>query len=493
MRSKIHLNKLFRLALLGITLSLHPIELISQSKYTASIQEAHHAILSLNFTKAEQLLDQEKRGAASIWLKSYASFINFLTTSEISNPRELIVFYDAQTTLLSAEEPSSIVTLGMADNYLFKAYTHLTLKEYLWAGTSYIKAQRQFSKLLASDPSFMANARNQLIQIMADSWMTENLPFVNRVKDIEQAKKQYNGHINQCLKNDATPATFKREMKIVSILLLPYIEQDAESIYQQSIRYGSNWSTEGPIENLAFSNCCQKAKHYPEAKKCLTQGEYLAYSQQFNRLNLLLGNAYLNQINDSAINYYISFNEAQKNTNTRAYCLLKQAWFFKIKNENANYNKALNELQLVKEVFTPEDEQAKYEVQFSTYWNKPLLTARILFDGGNYKKSLSNLDSAKQFYPTYHAYQKITYHYQLARTYHLLNKPSKAKLEYQNVIDIDLQDTFYFSAYAYYFLGSLFEEENDTTSATASYNACLSCDSPIYKASIHRKAKLKLE
>lgn len=463
-----------------------------QHKIDSDIEKTHHNILDLDLEKASQLLNNKNKSTTKLWMHSYLTFIEFLTSPKKKDARKTIQYYDAQIEALDLKDNSSYKSLGIADNLLFKAYTHLYLKEYLWAGTSYIKAQKQFNQLLKLEPDFYANYRFQIIQIMADVWMTENLPFIRRVNDIEEAKNQYQEIVKQCLVDQRVPESFKREIKILSILLFPYLEKNASAIYSACHAYGNHWMDNGPIENFSYVKCATKAQQHQQAKQALISGNKQGFPDRFNQLNLFLGNVYLNELKDSSLIYLNRYIKHQENGQSVAYAWLKKSWSFQISEQKDSLQTALLQIQQKANLLTADDEQAIYEAKYASYWHSGLLKARLLFDGGNFTESIKTLNAIQKDYNKLNEYQKITFHYQNARVNHLMGNYSQAISSYQKVLELGMQDLFYFTAYSYFYLGEAYQVQNNQEEAIKAYEKCLDSSSPIYSTSIHHKAKIAL-
>ncbi len=455
--------------------------------FTAKHEQIHQQILSLQFQSAKQgLATLEADDPAGLWLKSYQLFLAYLTKHPLLETGQYITQLDELLEKAgSLPEGNPFQLLALADGNLFKAYIHLTLGEYLWAGSAYLRAQRYSSRLLDKYPQFVAKDRLQLIDILANKWIYEHFPrWADKDTDelLHQAYLQHLNHSEQA----NIPVSFKREIRLVGILLYPYIEDNPEAVFRAVQDFPTTWSTLGPVESYTYAKSAQKASEHKLAFQVLKKADSLAYNKRFNELNMALGISYLNQLNPSCLRYLKTYIAQQKEGKNVSYAQLKLSWYYASQAQSDSVQYYLQQIRK-SNARTSEEKQAAYEAGLASHWTPELIAARLLFDGGNYLKATQVL--LKLNPDKLDPVQTCTYYYHLARSYEQLNQYSRACVAYEQVIRSGLDQELYYPAYAAYYLARLHANHGAYALAKMNIKTCLSIDCPIYQNSIQRRAR----
>lgn len=138
--------------------------------------------------------------------------------------------------------------------------------------------------------------------------------------------------------------------------------------------------------------------------------------------------------------------------------------------------------------FSDEDKQAMKEATDKEVPNSILLKSRLLFDGGYYQRSITEISGKPTTdFPTLR--DKLEFTYRLARIFDKTNKKEKAIQYYQQTIDNGKNFKFYFAANSALQMGLLYEEKGDKEKAATYYRQCLSMRDHEYQNSLDQKAK----
>ncbi len=139
---------------------------------------------------------------------------------------------------------------------------------------------------------------------------------------------------------------------------------------------------------------------------------------------------------------------------------------------------------------TEADKYAAKSLAESEYPHLSLTKARFYTDGGYYNEAKNILESITPAnIPTRR--DKVEYYYRKARLAHKKNQAA-AKLFYQQTIDMNGEDAWYFAPNSCLQLGYLALNNNDTASATTYFEKALTYKKHEYKNSIDSKAKSAL-
>jgi len=208
-------------------------------------------------------------------------------------------------------------------------------------------------------------------------------------------------------------------------------------------------------------------------------------------LDFMLGCAKLNKIDFTAekdFNYYLR--NFKGNSFVKA-SYQKLAWIDILKGDTTAYYQKMNLAKMSGNEFTDEDKQAVKEAEAKELPNIYLLRARLLFDGGYYERSISEIAGKPiSYFPN--SKDQLEVIYRLARIYDRQEKKEKAIANYEQTIKFGESKPYYFAANSALYLGLLYENIPDTVNAIKSYRRCLSMRKHDYQNSIDQKAEAGL-
>jgi tetratricopeptide (TPR) repeat protein len=152
------------------------------------------------------------------------------------------------------------------------------------------------------------------------------------------------------------------------------------------------------------------------------------------------------------------------------------------------------------EPYLDADRQALSEAQDTLPLNIVLLKARLLFDGGYYRKAMEQLEvpdkltvsGGRDSLPQILLLNKrdsVECRYRLARIFDRLGDLDSAVLNYKQVLAGDPGSGWYFAPNAALHLGMIHEAAGYTERALAYYRECLRINKSAYKKSIDYKAR----
>lgn len=474
----------FLLSLIALTCS-------AQFNYTENSQTAQNAILSLSFNSYDSIKSNATSNEKGIyyWLDGYRCFVESFTSVQNQNSDsviDLIQVLSAQISDLPSNQPFFYV--GQIDLHLFLSFLFFRQDKFLKAFREYIIANDYIKKGKNIYPDFEHFNKYQIIHYTIKELINEQLGI--QVNNTQNQKTKIIDNFKSLL--DIENEVYARELTLINFLLLNYHFGNDLSSFIDGSQVGVNYAKLGPIESLISAEINKKLQKFDVQLSSLCQASELHFFEKLNLLRLEYANGLLNQQNDSAIYYFKQFELYQQNQQGVQYARFKSSMFYFLQS-NTKWVDSLHLLiSTSSHVYTNEDKQAIYEIKNAKYWTKELVKSRLLFDGGEYTKALQVLLLAKNNVHYYSKEQKLEYSYRLARIYHKLGNFDRASTFYQMAISSNLDEEFYYPAYAAYYLGNIYYDRNDKEDANYYFSKCKELNSPIYKQSVHRKASLKL-
>lgn len=239
------------------------------------------------------------------------------------------------------------------------------------------------------------------------------------------------------------------------------------------------------ILNYATHRICNKIGRYQQAISILENRIISESSFKFYYLDYLLAKAKLNQLDYDAEIYFKHFLANFKGKNYIKSSLMYLSWIALLQNNMSLFYEYQNKINMMGETFVDADKEAQKQFDKKTKPNKFLLKSRLLFDGGKYRNSLSQLDSITETNKSI----KLEILYRKARNHEKLNQFQLAKKYYNDTYDLGNDMNFYFAAKSALQLGLLYENEGFNEKAIEYFNKCINLKNHQYEQGIELKAK----
>lgn len=216
------------------------------------------------------------------------------------------------------------------------------------------------------------------------------------------------------------------------------------------------------------------------------------YKQQgdteFNLLNYQIGNFLLYQLNPDAGKYLELYQKNNESDTQNLSAERSLYWHYIITNQN---KKAEAQRQaMISFAQNENNEQAAYIIREIEADNPPniyLLKARLLYNGGNYKEALSQLNGHDENQKNLR--QNTEYFYRKASIYEKLANMDAAKIYYKQTILLGKDQSWYFAPQSALNIGKVYETEGKFDLAKQYYKMCIKINISPYKESINREAK----
>lgn len=215
----------------------------------------------------------------------------------------------------------------------------------------------------------------------------------------------------------------------------------------------------------------------------------------FPYLDLMLGNCYLYRLDKEAGQYFNRFLENCRGTNGIKEAYHHLAWLALLDDAPNQYSHYMKQVERKGTYFTGPDRTAMNEMQAANAGKMPnlhLLQARLLYDGGYYDKA-------------YQAWQRcalkdikdeearVEYYYRQGRILQQMRRKEEALDAFDKTIQQGTKKPYYYACNAALQAGLVCEALEDWERAQSYYQHCLKEKPDQYKASLHAKAKQRLE
>jgi tetratricopeptide (TPR) repeat protein len=135
------------------------------------------------------------------------------------------------------------------------------------------------------------------------------------------------------------------------------------------------------------------------------------------------------------------------------------------------------------------DRQAMFEVADTSRWNRTLIKARLLSDGGYFTecRKLLRDRSSDALYHT--AAEKLEYIYRYARAEQGLGNVKAALKYYESVIEMGYNAPYYYAANSSFLAGKIYESLGNVDRANECYTKCLEMPVKEYRNTIFFKCR----
>ncbi len=205
----------------------------------------------------------------------------------------------------------------------------------------------------------------------------------------------------------------------------------------------------------------------------------------------LLGIAKLNRLDSDADLPLQRFLQSFKGkTGVKETCQ-KLAWHQLLAGNPAGYRRYMEWVKTRGSARAEPDKAALREADRGEVPDTLLLKARLLFDGGYYRRAYDLLQAAKTKYTGHHKFS-LEYHYRLGRLADALGKTEEAVQWYRQTVRDGARQPAYFACNAALHLGLLYEKQGAGQAARSAFEQCLALKPDSYAASLHARAKAGL-
>lgn len=476
----------------------------ASTEFDKICRDAYSDIISLKFEDATSKISKEKSLAPGntipVLLENYIDFIKVMVAEEDQDILTLNEAHDSRLQLLAKGDSKSPWFLqSQAEIYLQSGICKFKFGEYVSGGLDINRAYQLLIDNNSKFPSFPPTMSrlgllHALIGTVPDKYLWIAHAF------------NFNGSISQGIAEIRAAYILTREKEQYSFLipetafLMSYaivnLSGDKELIWQTIKDFSApplaDWVASSPLICLSKVNMLSKTGANDQLISCILACKRSDRQFPLAYLDYLLGLAKLNRLDQDAhlplLKYLASFHG--KNYIRSAYQRL--SWYYLLQGNVEKYSQYHQRILLRGNDIVDSDKQAKRDASSGSIPNVYLLKARLLFDGGYYEKSITELGRFNSSPESSIPLLKLEYTYRMGRVCDDWGKIPEAISWYEHTVNDGKNKDLYFAPNAALHLGLIYEHAGKKILAEKYYRACLDMDYTDYSFSISQKAKAGL-
>ena len=462
-------------------------------QYSPLAKNAYQDVLTFRFKDAQRKLNQLKlENPNNLIVHHIESYIDLFKVYIGAEDYSLKAFKDKKTTRLKeikkGNTESPYYFYVEAEVRLHAALARWKYGEHFGAFQDIVKAYRLLEKNQKKFPYFVGNQKDlgilhAFIGTIPNGYQWGLKLFTGLEGSIEQGLNELETVVQKTTNGNYL---FRKEALIMQALLTLHLQNDKNQTWEildsMALDTENNMFYCYVIADVAMQTgkndlAIQVLENRPTGK------DYYP----FHYLDYLHGVAKLRKLDQEGVPLLQRFINNFKGDFHIKSAYQKLAWFALLRNDLPEYKK---QIQLVRENGASEngaDENAQNEAIRGKTPIKSLLKARLLFDGGYYKKAQALLNEINATTFKEKQYQ-VEYFYRLGRITHSMGQFNNAIENYKLTILHGRQLPDYFACNAALQLGVIYESIA-SEKAKEYFELCLKIDPSEYRNSLHQKAK----
>ena len=469
--------------------------------WTNRCKEAYAAVSELNFSKAAQLLAEEKAANPGnyipLFIENQSDFFRTFISEEPSTLAILKKNTEIRIDKLENAPESKYKKLLIGEMYLQLAIGRLKFEEFFTAVYDVKKANRYLSENQKKYPTYLANLRGLgFIHTIAGS-IPKNYQWVINMLGISGTVKQGLGELQTLLvasRRDPELSYLEDE----TILLLSFLELTLDKKEQNNERISARYASVKNIEKKPLLQFSKAVFHVSQAENdsviaLLSKRKYEPGTYPLYYLDFMEGTARMNKMDFTADKYFEKYLTKYKGRSYVYAAWQRRAWIRLLQNDVNGYKEMMSHCKGDEkgEGLTDEDKQALKEAKLGDIPNITLLRCRLYFDGGYYNSALQSIGGQPgSAFPSVEDKLELTY--RLARIFEKIDKKDKAEYYYLETYKNGKNTTYYYAANSCLMLARMYEDEGKKQQAIQYYKKTLDLRNHDYQNSIDQKAKAGL-
>ncbi len=469
--------------------------LLSQGTFTLTktLEDAYRDVSALKIEQGKQKLihsdyvaDENLMG---YYIENYIDFFTLFIEEDQKLYKKLSPNRDIRLKIIqSGDSQSPYYLFCQAEIMLQWAIVKLKFNDKISAAKDIYEAHNLLVQNQKKFPDFAFNKKSlSIIHALAESIPS----WVRKVLNIQGSIKLGTKEI-EYLANYTTERNhiFKNEVISIYSYILFYANNQREAAFALFDKYNLDHRT-NPLIAFLKATMAQKTGKTELAIKILEERPQSAAYLSFEYLDFLYGKFKLYRLDNDAETYLLRFVNNFKGRHYIKEAYQKLAWHSLItQNDKAQYIRYMNLCQKRGYSLIDEDKQALKEAQNGEIYDATLLKARLLYDGGYYKRANDLLVAQANVY--INSVFEGEYYYRLGRIKDALKEDTEA-IKYYNLAIIKSNPKKYFACNSALNTGIIYEKNKQYDKAAQYYNKCLKLNPEGYANSLHQKAKTGLE
>ncbi len=469
----------------------------SYFEFTPKAEAAYDKAMSLRFDEARRLLYQiryeEPDNQIVHLIENYIDFFSIFINENKQEFKQLAKNKDYRLLQIrDGDQDSPYYLYSQAEIRLQWALARLKFEEYFTAFNEVKTAYRQLKKNERKFPDFIANKKSlgiihALIGTIPDNYKWGVKILGGMTGTIEQGRKEIQTVLDYAKQQDFI---FEEETVVMYAFLLLHLKNQDDAAWD-IIHSGALRSEDNPLACFVLANVAMRTGKNDEAIELLKKRPRGKEFMDFPYLDFMLGTAKLNRLDPDAPQFFRRYISRFRGRNYLKQSYQKIAWHYLLQGDEASYKKNIKRIELIGAEVIDGDVNASKEAESGEVPNADLLRARVLFDGGYYKRAYEVLN-AKKVGDFSSKHFQLEYHYRLGRIAHKMERTAEALNYYQKTIDEGSDEPWFYACNAALQMGLIHEASGQNTQAKKYFEACLDIYPEEYRNSLHQKAKAGL-
>lgn len=479
--------------ILGLAISLTS---YGQYDYSETCIKAHQLISSLRFDEARVLIDNEKQSnPENLVPLMLVGYLDFLTLIASENE----YYYDSLKTarnhridlLRKGDKESPWYRSSIALENLQWAFARISFGSYINAARDIRRAYLLLEENNRLHPGFLPDQVGLGIMHALIGTIPDNMKWVARMFSMEGSVETGRRELMAVLeKADKEGFPF---LKDEALFFLSFIDLNLQADDQMAKALLDHYDERADSSlMLIFSKAriLMQSGMTDEAISLLQARPSSKQYYSFYYLDYLTGLAKLNRLDEDTERYFFRFTTNYKGNNYLKSAYQKMAWSALLKGDTIGYTRNMGQVLRYGDEIADGDKLAMKEARDQQPPNTCLLRARLLFDGGYYKRAEETLNASTCLCERNR--DTIELQYRLGRISQAMEHNARALQYYEETITLGKDETYYFAANAALQSGRIYENQAELDKAEESYHLCLKMKNTEYKNSISQKAKAGL-
>lgn len=468
--------------------------------FNAPCKKAFDHISALEFEKATQLLEAQKRenpgNTVNYFLEDFMAFLKvFISEEEVLYEQALDKRKEWLANIEELPEDNPYRSYMKGEIYLHWASVRGKMGDRFLAALELNKAYRLLRNNQQNHPGFVpGKAGMGVIEVLIGT-IPDKYNWVKTLLNLEGTVKGGRARIAKILEK-ASADTAYAYLEQPTLFMLSFIELNTRRNIDEALmqRYqkldSANMLANEPLMIFSYANLLQKKQANEQTLRILS---YYSESKQrypFYYLDYMKGLAYLYKNSHRCIPFFNRYLDRFKGRHYIKSSYQKMAWYYLLNGDTIRYRNYIHYAAQKGYAVVGADKSAMKEAEEKTIPNVALLKARLFFDGGYFNDSMEALEG---FQKKGASRRQITeWYYRRGRVLHETGKYREALSHYDTAFHRGRELDAYFAANAVLMSGRIYEELENKQQARKQYERCLELSGFEYELSIHQKAEAAL-
>lgn len=471
-------------------------------KWNDELEGLFHDIMTLKLKKVVPALEKEKRSNVFNLLPLYLEdYIDFFYAFVDGRPKDIYGKFlekkeERLEWLAQGAEGDPYTLFVQADIHLRWGMIYALFQDNMLAFKSIKKASVLLEKNAKKFPSFIPNKRALGILHTMVGAIPGKYQWGASLAGLKGNVAQGLQELEEVIDHGKQHETFEfnEEVQVIYGMLLLYMGNNDLGAWG-AINTAILDFTQNPMAAYILASRYIKIGKSKQAILVLDKFPKGGDFYHFAYLDVLKGLCNLYRLDLKSEEHFNNFLSKYRGVNGVKEAYHKLAWIALMKEDQSKYRYYMSLVEKKGEYNTTADKTAMNEMEIAktkVVPNLDLLKARLLYDGGYYDRARQSLDVC-DLKSLKTEQEKIEYSYRRGRIYQKMKRYNDALQYYAETLIKGSKKPYYFACNAALQMGIIYQSREEFDKAKTFYEKCLKEKPDQYQASLHSKAKERLE